>query len=106
MSGATSIEPALRTIWTNALLLGVAGAVAWRLRAWAGAVVTVVALSFAWRLLARFTDPYVGPALLSEAGRGYLIQSYAAVAICLGLHVLGASLRLASRRRSRVERAT
>lgn len=98
-------EPSLRTLWTNALLIGVAGAVAWAWRTWSGVIMSLVALWFALSVVTRFTDPWVGPAILAEAGRGYLVQSYAAVLACVALHTLGASWRLRRSTRSRIERA-
>ena len=96
-------EPSLRAVWTNALVIGVAGAVAWTWRAWAGVILSLVAIWFAISVVTRFTDPWVGPAILAEGGRGYLIQSYAAVLACVALHTLGASWRLRRSTRSRAK---
>ena len=82
-------EPGLRTVWGAALLLGLVGFVAARFRRWlvlpALAVIGVLAY---WQLSA-LAGPAVGPAIMQEAGRGYLIQSCAAVAVAVLLSVLG-----------------
>ena len=82
-------EPALRTVWGAGLLLGFVGFLAARFRRWlvlpALAVIGVLAY---WQLGA-LADPAVGPAIIQATGRGYLIQSCAAVAVAVLLSVLG-----------------
>ncbi len=82
-------EPGLATLWTQALVLGVVGFLAWR-RHWAlacGATLIAALLvgGFHWEL----ADPYVGPAIRQEAGRGYVVQAYASMLTCAALHVAG-----------------
>jgi hypothetical protein len=41
---------------------------------------------------AELTDPYVGPAILQEAGRGYVVQSYLAMALSIVATMAGIAL--------------
>ena len=79
-------EPTLRAIWGAATLLGLVGFAAARLRRWL--VIPALAL-IAWTRLGELADPTVGPSIIQEAGRGYLVQSCAAVALAVILSVLG-----------------
>src|SRR5436309_12877018 len=79
----------LRTIWGAALLLGMVGFVAARFRRWLVLpALTVIGVLAYWQL-SELADAAVRPAIIQEAGRGYLIQSCAAVAVAVLLSVLG-----------------
>jgi hypothetical protein len=82
-------EPTLLAIWTWALFGGVLGALGWRFRWWAGAALAVLpAVYFIGRHF-ELSDPYLGPAIVAEAGRRYVLFSYGAVAVFTLLHVAG-----------------
>ena len=79
----------LRTVWGAALLLGMVGFVAARFRRWLVLpALTVIGVLAYWQL-SELADAAVRPAIIQEAGRGYLIQSCAAVAVAVLLSVLG-----------------
>ena len=82
-------EPTLLTVWGAAVSLGLVGYVAARFRRWLVLPVLAVIALLAWSQLGELADPFVGPAIIQEAGRGYLIQSCAAVALAVILSVLG-----------------
>jgi hypothetical protein len=82
-------EPSIRTVWGAALVLGLVGFVAARFRRWL-VLPTIAVIGFlAYWQLSELADPTVGPAIIQEAGRGYLIQSCVAVAVAVLLSVLG-----------------
>jgi len=82
-------EPGLRTVWGAALLLGLVGFVAARFRRWLILPgLTVIGVLAYWQL-SELADAAVRPGIIQEAGRGYLIQSCAAVAVAVLLSVLG-----------------
>jgi hypothetical protein len=76
-------ELSLPTIWTEAGALAVAGYFLGRYRIWAAIPVLVFAALLALDQSSELTDLYVGPEIAREAGRSYLVQSYAASAIGL-----------------------
>src|SRR5437899_10663294 len=81
-------EPALRTVWGAALLLGLVGFVAARFRRWLILpALTVIGVLAYWQL-SELADAAVRPGIIQEAGRGYLSQSCSAVAVALLLSVV------------------
>src|SRR2546430_14985031 len=72
-------EPSLRTVWGAALLLGLVGFVAARFRRWLVLPALTVIGGLAYWQLSELADAAVRPAIIQEAGRGYPIQSCAAV---------------------------
>jgi len=82
-------EPTLLAVWGAAVLLGLVGYTAARFRRWLVIPALAVIAFLAWAQLGELADPTVGPAIIQEAGRGYLIQSCAAVALAVILSVLG-----------------
>lgn len=44
-----------------------------------------------WGLHAEIQDPFAGPAILREAGRGYFVQAYVSIALHLLLPLAGAA---------------
>jgi hypothetical protein len=82
-------QPTLLAIWGVALGLGLVGFAATRFRRWLVLPVLAVIAFVAWSQLGKLADPLVGPAIIQVAGRGYLIQSCAAVALAVILAVLG-----------------
>ena len=92
-------EPSLPGLWGWALVLGVMGFFAWRRHLALGAFITFLAAVPVWAFHFELSDPYVGPAILQEAGRGYVIQAYTAMAVCAALHLAGLAALLKRRRR-------
>ena len=86
-------EPSPLDIWSLALIIGVGGFLLCRYRPWFLALVLPVALLFSVSFLIELHDPFVGPHILSEAGRGYFIHSYAAMAVEIILPCLGVIAR-------------
>ena len=82
-------EPTLLAIWGAAVVLGLAGFAAVRIRRWLVIPALALVAIVAWSWLGELVDPAVGPAIIQEAGRGYLIQACAAVALAVILVVLG-----------------
>src|SRR3989442_13511309 len=82
-------EPTLRTVWGAALLLGLVGFAAARFRRWLVLPALAVIAFLAYAQLSELADPVAGPAIIQEAGRGYLIHSCAAVALAGVLSGLG-----------------
>jgi hypothetical protein len=91
--GVMDKEPTLTQTWGTFLALGVvAGLLArrWRRTLW---VSIPLFLLFAWGLVAKFTDPFVGPAIRAEAGWRYVWLSLGAVAAGALFLVVGARHR-------------
>jgi hypothetical protein len=96
------VEPSLPTVWALAAVFGGLGF--WSARRWVWPGLAVLA----WILLSlrgvhnAVTDPVNGPALLPEAGQGYVTQSYVAHALSIAATLVGLvwGFALWSRRRS------
>lgn len=86
-------EPSLLQIWVVSLVLGIGGFVLARYKYWLPLVVLAFALILAWSQLFELRDPFVGPAIVREAGYSYVVQSYLAIAIALSLPVIGAIIK-------------
>src|SRR3989475_13085683 len=71
-------EPALRTVWGAALLLGLVGFLAARFRRWLVLPALGVIGFLAYWQFSALADPAAGSAIIQEAGGGYLIPSCAA----------------------------
>ena len=82
-------EPTLVATWAWALVGGALGLVGWRWRWWAGAVLVLLPAAYFTGLHFELTDPYVGPDIVREAGRGYVLWSYSAAAVFIVLQVAG-----------------
>ena len=74
-------EPTITAIWCIAMLLCVGGFLLCRWRRVAGVIVLPLAALLAWALFSEIHDPYVGPAIVGELGRGYVAQAYVAALI-------------------------
>ena len=81
-------------IWISAILLGVGGLLLSRYRWWLAAILTVIALLVAYTQITELHDPFVGPQIVKEAGKGYVIQSYIAVLISILLPSVGLIMKL------------
>lgn len=82
-------EPTLLAVWGAALVLGLLGFAATRFRRWLVLPALAGIGLVAWSQLGELADPALGPAILEEAGQGYLIQVCAAVALAVVLAVVG-----------------
>ena len=82
-------EPTLTVTWIWALVGGVVGLVGWRFRWWVGAALAVLPAGYFALLHFELTDAHVGPAIVAEAGRGYVLWSYGALATFAVLHLTG-----------------
>jgi len=82
-------EPTLFAIWGAAIALGLVGYWAARFRRWLVLPVLTVIAFLAWSRLGPLADPVAGPAIIREAGRGYLLQACAALALAVVLALLG-----------------
>ncbi len=65
-------------------------------------VILTIVMIFASLLLMEINDPFVGPAIVREAGYGYVVQSYAAIFIGTILPILGAFAWLRRRRKKKL----
>lgn len=95
-------EPSLPGIWIGAAVSGGLGF--WGARRWIWPGVLLLALEGVGLsgMHAELADPFVGPAILAEAGRGYVIQSYAAAWIAIAATAAGLAWGLAMRKRLRI----
>jgi hypothetical protein len=82
-------EWSLLTVWLIFLSLGVVGLFLTRLRRWLIVPALLVIAVAAYALVVEITDPQVGPAIVQEAGRGYVIQSYIAIGVATVLTLVG-----------------
>ena len=92
-------EPPLPWIWFSSLVLGGIGF--WSTRRWiwpAMPVIAYLALGI-WAADGEIRDPYVGPAILEEAGRGYIVQSYLLPSLAIAATVAGLAWGITNRRR-------
>ena len=94
-------EPTLTSLWTRAFVVGILGLLAWRRHWTLGIIASLIGALLVWSFLLELTDPYVGPAIRHEGGRGYVVQAYASMLTCAALH--GAGLAAFIRRRRRPE---
>src|SRR6266853_6684027 len=86
-------QPSLRVIWGGAAALGLVGYVAGRFRRWLVLPALALIAVAAWTQLGDLLDPQVGPAIMQQAGRWYVGQAGAAVALAVILSVLGLAPR-------------
>jgi hypothetical protein len=82
-------EPTLLTVWGVALGLGVLGFAATRFRRWLVVPALGIVAIAAWIQLGKLADPVLGPAIMQQTGRMYLIHSCAAAALAAILPVMG-----------------
>ena len=87
-------EPSLGWVWASAILFGCVGFWAWRRSLLLGVVAAAFSWAFVWAFAIELDDPSVGPAILREAGNGYLRQVYFSLGLCAVLHLLGIAAHL------------
>jgi hypothetical protein len=90
-------EPTLRQLWVSGILFGVVGFLAWRRHVVAGVVAMGAAALFVWGFHFELTDPYVGSAIVREAGQGYVVQAYGSMLFCAVLHLAGIAMLISKR---------
>jgi len=93
-------EASLPAIWTFALAGGACSLILWRVRWWAGIAALVPAALFLSGVYAELRDPYVGPAILLEAGPGYERSFWLAVGAVAVCQIIGATYWLWTKRRA------
>ena len=72
-------ELTLLKIWLVALALSIVSFLLCRWCRWHALLAVVATVAWAAALLSELRDPDVGPAILRELGRSYVVQSYIAV---------------------------
>lgn len=83
-------EPTLFVVWIVALVLSLSFFAFARWRLWIAVIaVAIAAAAWAFALVSELRGPQVGPAILQELGRAYVIQSYVAVFIPFIFLVVG-----------------
>ena len=82
-------EWSLVLVWAVCLGLGIAGFLAARYRPWLVIPALVFAALLGFGQIAELRDPIIGPEILAEAGRAYVLQSYLAFGLALALPLLG-----------------
>ena len=83
-------EPSLVQIWIECIVLGIGGLFLSRYRYWLAIAVLTLVLILAWLQISELRDPFVGRDIVREAGRGYVAQSYLALAVAVMLTTVGA----------------
>ncbi|HEX3559961.1 MAG TPA: hypothetical protein VHU19_12205 [Pyrinomonadaceae bacterium] len=94
-------EPSLLNVWALFLLVGATGFLLCRLHRACLGLTLPIAVLLSLGYLTELHDPYIGPAILNEAGRGYFLLSYVAMSIALLLPVTGALIPRLKRRQLR-----
>ena len=74
-------ELGLTELWATFIGLGLLSMALARFKRWLGLVILPVIAFFALGQLAELHDLSVGPAIVQEAGQGYVTQSYIAIGI-------------------------
>ena len=74
-------EPTVAVIWCVAALVAFAGFSLCRWRRLAAIFVLPFVAVWAFGITSEVRDPFVGPAILHELGRGYVVQAYLAALI-------------------------
>src|SRR5687767_3582721 len=92
-------EAPLWYMWLVYPGLGVLALKVGSVRPWLAAMLALLILWIGSGQHGELTDPFVGPAILREAGRGYVVQSYLAIGIGLALALAGMVVGLTKRRR-------
>lgn len=82
-------EPTLAGTCGWSLIGGTLGFLGWRFRWWAGASVALLPATYFVALHSELSDPYVGPAIVAEAGLGYVVGSYCAAIVFVLMHAAG-----------------
>ena len=97
MSGRVAITT-VGEMWVWAAGTGAVAFLVWRWRWWLGAVFSLMAVFAIFGGYQEINDPFVGPAIIREAGEGYVTQYYLSSAIGCLLHASAAYTALKVRR--------
>ena len=76
-------------LWITAAVAGSVAFLAGRYRFVLGVVLFPISLLLILSVLEPVLDPFVGPAIVLEQGRSYLVAAYGSIALLLALHVAG-----------------
>jgi hypothetical protein len=87
-------ELSLLAVWGIFAGLGFLSLVLARLKRWLGVVSLPLMAFFASAQVGELLDPFVGPAILEEAGRAYVVQSYIAITVGLLLSLVSPFVRV------------
>ena len=84
-------------IWATAFIPGVLGLLAWRFlpRGLSPILGPAIAVIGSWPLFGIFgeiADPVMGPNIIAEAGKAYVLHFWAAVGVMILLHAIGVVL--------------
>ena len=82
--------PAITIVWSIFLALGALGLLLARVRQWLGIAATAFVVLISSMVVIELHDPIIGPAIVAEAGMKYVVQTYAAMSIGIGLPLVGA----------------
>ena len=82
-------EPTLRFLWSYFVGFGAVGFLLGFVRWWFCAAVMPFIGLLSLVHISELYDPFVGPAIVAEAGTGYVLQVYAAIVSGIGLPILG-----------------
>ncbi len=93
-------EPSLFSIWVWAFLGSAIGLFLATRRRWLAAVSFPIVMFRPFQAIFEFWDPFVGPAIIKEAGIGYGIQAYCAAAVVIVAHAAGIYFGTKRRRRA------
>jgi hypothetical protein len=64
------------TLWAVSPILAAVSFALCRWRRWAAVLILPIAAVWVWLVLSEIRDRFVGPVILQELGRAYVIQSY------------------------------
>jgi len=92
-------EPSLSFIWGFFLVMGIGGFFLTRKHPAFLLLILLFVYAFASLIISEINDPYVGPAIIQEAGQGYIVQSYIAITIGTVIPFFGVGAWLLKRKR-------
>jgi hypothetical protein len=85
-------EPSLVALWCIAVALTAIGFLVSRRRRAFLLLLAPLAATWGWAVVQELRDPYVGPAIVEELGRSYVIQAYVALVLPFAFMGLGLCL--------------
>lgn len=94
-------EPSLPGMWICGVGFGALGYWAGRRWFWPAIPVLTLAIFWTYAMHVELTDPWVGPAIVREAGHAYVVQGYFTGFLSIALTMAGMATALARRWRGR-----
>ncbi len=91
-------EPTLVEVWLISLFLSAVGYFLCSRNYKFIFIIFPLTVVYAAALVLELNDPQVGSTILQEAGKGYVIQNYLAIAIAVGLPILSAVFKYRQKR--------